>query len=158
MKPPATPLRRLLLGSLLLLALPLAAMAEPHACALLQPAEVAPLFGKPVTGKANGGACAWSPAGGPKKLIVSSMKGTGADAEMAYDGARKNMGMGGSAKVTDEKGIGDKAFSVQASFGVSLMAMKGGRLLNMMFMAGAAGTEKDVAAMRLVAKKAVAAF
>ena len=56
------------------------------------------------------------------------------------------------------KGIGDKAFSVQTSFGVALIAQKSGRLLNMMFMAGAPGTEKDLAAMRQVAKKAVAAF
>ena len=77
---------------------------------------------------------------------------------MAYAGARKNMAMDPSAKVTDEKGIGEKAFSVQTSFGVSLVALKGGRVLNLMFMAGAPGTEKDVAAMRSVARKAVAAF
>jgi len=157
MKPPAS-LRRLLLGSLLLLALPHAVRAEAHACTLLQPADLVPLLGKPVAGKANAGACEWSVGGGPKKLIIARMKKTGADAEMAYAGARKNMAMDPSAKVTDEKGIGDKAFSVQTSFGVSLVALKGGRVLNLMFMAGAPGTEKDVAAMRSVARKAVAAF
>jgi len=154
---PAASLRRLLLSSLLL-ALPHAARAEPHACTLLQPADVVPLFGKPVAGKANGGACEWSVAGGPKKLVVARMKKTGADAEMAYAGARKNMAMDTSAKVVDEAGIGDKAFSLQTSFGVSLMSLKGGRVLNLMFMAGAPGTEKDVAAMRSVARKALAAF
>jgi hypothetical protein len=156
MKPLDT-LRRLLL-SLLLLALPGSARAEAHACTLLQPADVVPLFGKPVAGKANAGACEWSVGSGPKKLVVARMKKTGADAEMAYAGARKNMAMDPAAKVTDEKGIGDKAFSLQTSFGVSLMALKGGRVLNLMFMAGAPGTEKDVAAMRLVGKKALAAF
>jgi hypothetical protein len=157
MKPPAS-LHRLLLGSLLLLALPHAARAEAHACALLKPADTVPLFGKPVAGKSNGGACEWSVGGGPKKLVVAAMKKTGADAEMAYAGARKNMAMDPSAKVVDEKGIGDKAFSLQTSFGVSIMALKGGRVLNLMFMAGAPGTEQDVAAMRSVARKAVAAF
>jgi hypothetical protein len=95
--------------------------------------------------------------GAQKKLVVARMKRTGADAELAYAGARKNAGADPSEKVTDEKGIGDKAFSVQTSFGVSLVFQKGGRLLNMMFMASAPGTEKDVAAMRQVGKKAAAA-
>jgi hypothetical protein len=141
-----------------LLALPHAALAEAHACTLLQPAEVTPLFGKPVAGKPNAGACAWSLEGGPKKLTIARLKKTGPDAEMAYAGARKNAGADPADKVTDEKGIGDKAFSVQTSFGVALIALKGGRVINLMFMAGAPGTEKDVAAMRQVAKKAVAAF
>ncbi len=158
MKPSASSLRLLLVGHLLLLALPRAALAEAHACTLLQPADVTPLFARPVVGKANGGACAWSVEGSPRKLIIARMKGTGASAEMAYAGARKNVGMDPTAKVTDEQGIGDKAFSVQTSYGVSLIASKGGRLLNMMFMANAPGTEKDVAAMRQVARKAVAAL
>jgi len=158
MKPSASSLRRRLFASLLLLAIPITALAEVHACTLLQPADVVPLFAKPVTGKANGGACAWSVEGSPRKLIIARMKGTGPAAEQAYAGARRNTGMDPTAKVTDEKGIGDKAFSVQTSFGVSLIASKGGRLLNLMFMAGAPGTEKDVAAMRQVAKKAVAAL
>jgi flagellar basal body P-ring protein FlgI len=37
-------------------------------------------------------------------------------------------------------------------------SLKGGRLLNLMFMAGAPGTEQDVAGMRAVARKALAAF
>lgn len=155
MKTPCT-LPSLLLGALL--ALPLTALAEAHACTLLQPADLTPLLGKPVAGKPNAGACAWSVDGSPRKLTIARLKKSGPDAEMAYAGARKNGGADPADKVTDEKGIGDKAFSVQTSFGVALIALKGGRVINLMFMAGAPGTEKDVAALRQVAKKAVAAF
>lgn len=157
MKPSAVPLHRLLLGSLLLLAVPYAAHAEAHTCALLQPADLTPLLAKPGAGKANGPGCTWSGAGG-KKLIVSWTRPAVADLPRALAEARKESAEDPGDKVTDETGIGEKAFSVRSSFGVALIALKGGRLINFMFMAGAPGTEKDLAAMRQVARKAVAAF
>jgi hypothetical protein len=149
-------LRGLVVGTLLLGALP--GRAQSNSCSLLKPADLNALLGGVAVAKPNAGACAWTAAGSNRKLVAARMKATGPSAEMAYEGARKNSSAEGKFKVTDEAGIGDKAFAVQTSFGVAVYAMKQGRMFQLQYMTGAAGTAKDVEALRPVAKKAAAAF
>jgi hypothetical protein len=149
-------LRGLLLATLLLFAAP--GRAEPHVCTLLKAADVTPLLGVAVEGKPNAGACAWQAPGSPRKLVAARMRATGAKAEMAYAGAHDTMGKDPDFKIVELTGVGDKAFAVPASFGVALYAMKGGRILQLQYLAGARGTAKDVEALRRVGKKAAAAL
>ena len=132
--------------------------AEGPTCALLAPADVGALLGGAAVANPNGGACQWTAPGSAKKLLAARIKARGPGAEMAYAGARGNAGKDGAERVTDLTGIGDKAFAVQASFGVALFTMKAGRILELQYLTGAAGTPKDVEALRPVAKKAAAAF
>ena len=62
------------------------------------------------------------------------------------------------AKVSDETGVGDRAFSGQVSFGAIFVVLKQGRLLQLQYWTGNQGTGEDVAALRPLVKKAVAAF
>jgi hypothetical protein len=86
------------------------------------------------------------------------MQATGAPAEQAYAGARKNADREGAGKVVEEAGLADRAFSVRTSVGVTLVAVKQGRLIQLQLATGAPGTPGDVEALRPVAGKALAAF
>ena len=86
------------------------------------------------------------------------MRATGPAAEMAFMGARQGAARNGENKVTDEAGMGDKAFAALTSFGVAMVVLKQGRLLQMQYYIGGEGTAKDLDALRPVADKAVAAF
>jgi hypothetical protein len=77
---------------------------------------------------------------------------------MVFAAARKSAARNGAVTVTDEPGLGDKAFASLESFGVALMMLKQGRLLQLQYWTGAAGTAKDLDALRPVAKKAITAF
>jgi hypothetical protein len=156
MKMPAMLLRGLVVGALLLGALP--GRAESNSCRLINAAVLNALLGGGAVAKPNGGACSWTVAGSPRKLVAAAMKATGPGAEMAYAGGRKNSAQEGTNKVTDEAGIGDKAFAVQTSYGVALFMMKQGRMLQLQYWTGTHGTPKDVEALRPVAKKAIAEF
>jgi hypothetical protein len=146
----------LVLGLLLFSAQPL--RAESDGCALLKPADLTTLLGGTPIANPNAGGCIWTVSGSTKKLVaINKYKANGPAAEMAFAGARGNAGKGGDV-VTDEAGLGDKVFSNLASFGVALMVLKQGRLLQLQYWTGAAGTAKDLDALRPVAKKAIAAF
>jgi hypothetical protein len=153
--------RHLFLGPLALGALLAAvspARAETLNCALLTPEDVTGLLGGPVVEKQAGGACTWAATTGKKKVIASTMRATGAPAVSAFTGARKNASRQGSGKVVDEPGMGDRAFTVRTEYGVALVAIKKGRLLQLQYWAEAPGTPEHVEAFRPVARKALAAF
>ncbi len=132
--------------------------AQTDACALLKPADLTALLGGSPIAKSSTGGCTWSAAGSPKKLLAMSPRAAGPDATMAFMGARNAAAKGGTVTVTDEVGLGDKAFASLESFGVALVMLKQGRLLQLQYWAGAAGTAKDLNALRPVAKRAIAAF
>jgi len=156
MKIPTLLVGGLVLGTLLCSAQPLRAQSD--SCGLLKSFDLSMLLGGPTTAKSSAGACSWTAAGSPKKLLAAKMSATGPNAEMAYAGARQAAGQEGEVTVTDVPGVGDKAFAVQTSFGVAMYMLKGGRLLQLQYWTGAAGTATDVAALVPVAKKAIAAF
>jgi hypothetical protein len=144
----------LVLGPLLCSARPL--LAQSDGCALLKPADLTTLLGGTPTAKPNAGACTWTASGSGRKLIAARMMATGPAAAAAFAGARQGAAEGGTVTVTDEADLGDKAFAVLASFGVELVMLKQGRLLQLQYWTGAAGTAKDVEALRPVAKQAIA--
>ena len=125
-------------------------------CSLLKPADVTILLGGTAVAKVVGTGCKWT--AGSKKLYLIKMKVSGPAAQMAFAGARNASAEGGKVKVADENGLGDKAFSALPSFGVAVIVMKTGRIFQLQYWTGAAGTASDLAALRPVAKKAAAAF
>ena len=145
----------LVLGLLLFSTQPL--QAESDGCALLKPADLTTLLGGTPSANPNAGGCSWTVSGSTRKLLAIKYRATGPAAEMAFAGARGNAGKDGEV-VTDEAGLGDKAFSNLTSFGVVVVMLKQGRLLQLQYWTRAAGTAKDLAALRPVAKKAIAAF
>ena len=134
--------------------------AETDACALLTAADVAPLLGGTPThtGTPQGQTCTWTGTNAGHKLLLLAYKNSRIPGEAAYMGARQNAGTDENAKVKDETGIGDKAFSGRMSFGAIFMVLKKGRLLQLQYWTGSQGTSQDVDALRPVVKKAVAAF
>lgn len=134
------------------------AASNADACALLKPSDVSVLLGGTPTPSSNVTACRWTSNGSNKKLIVAkmNMKSPG-KIDMAYTGARQNASVIG--KVSDESGLGDKAFSVVGESGfIALTIIKQGRMLQLQYMTEKSGSAKDLAALRTVAKKAVEAF
>jgi hypothetical protein len=156
MKIPAFLLGGLVLGPLLFSAQPLRIQSD--GCELLKAADLTALLGGAPIATPNGGGCSWTAAGSPKKLLSVKLKASGPAAASAFLGARRAAARGGKGTVTDEVGIGDKAFSSLESFGVVMVMLKQGRLLQLQYWTGAAGTAQDLAALRPVAKKASAAF
>ena len=134
------------------------AATNADACTLLTPSDVSALLGGTPTASSNVTSCRWTSNASDKKLIVAkiNMKTPG-KIDMAYAGARQNAAEIG--KVSDESGLGDKAFSVVGENGfISLMIIKQGRMLQLQYMTEKSGAAKDLAALRAVAKKAVEAF
>ena len=161
MKIPALLLRSFILGSLLFVPQPLRAQA--NACALLKPADLTTLLGGTPIAKPTMSGCSWTAPGSSKKLIAAiiTVKLPGVTTEMAYQGAREDAGK--EFAVTDEAGIGEKAFSSLQSFGVVLISLKRGRMLQLQYWTDTQGmdtpgTAKDLAALRPVAKKAISAL
>jgi len=156
-------LHAMILGALALAALMLAPQplpAQTNACALLKAGDVAALLGGTPTSKATpaGQACTWTGSAAGRKLIVLTYKNTGVPGETAFMGARSGAQASEDAIVSDEAGLGDRAFSGQVSFGAVFVVLKQGRLLQVQYWTGVQGTSRDVAALRPVVKKAVAAF
>jgi len=137
------------------------AIAAPNSdsCALLKPADLAMLLGGKVVATKNAGACSWTASGSKKKLIAAQVKQVaGVPVEMAFMGTRQGAASGGKGKVTDETGLGDKAFSVKRPSLVALYVLKHGRMIELQYITGTSVTAMEMGEFRSVAKKAIAAF
>ena len=156
-KPRALILGALAFAVLVLQAGPLAAKTD--ACALLKATDVAPLLGGTPTSTTTpeGMTCTWTGSNAKHKLLILTYKDMVPGGVM-FMGARQGAQAQEGAKVSDETGIGDKAFSSQVSFGAVFMVLKQGRVLQLQYWTGGKGTSQDVAALRPLVKKAVAAF
>lgn len=146
------------LGAMLILS-PLsvhAADAKSGSCSLLKTADLTSLLGGTPTAKPKGDSCTWTASDSTTSLMTLKYPDTGMGAEMAFAGARKNAGQ--DASVTDEQGLGDKAFARLGSSGVVMLMIKQSRLLQVVLKTGAPGTPKDLEALRPVAKKAIEAY
>jgi len=133
--------------------------AQTNACALLKAADVAPLLGGTPTNTTTpkGMTCTWTGSNAKRKLIILTYEDR-IPGSVMFMGARQGAGADGKKMVSDETGIGDKAFSVQESFGVIFIVLKQGRVLQLQYLTGGQATSQDVAALRPLMKKAVAAF
>ena len=149
-----------LLAFAVLMARPRPLQAQTDACALLKAGDVASLLGWTPTSKGTPEkrTCTWAGPIAARKLLVLTYKNTGVPGEAAYLGAHRGAQAGENAQVNDESGLGDKAFSSQTSFGAVFVVLKQGRLLQLQYWTGSHGTSQDVAALRPVVQKAVAAF
>jgi hypothetical protein len=126
------------------------------ACALLKAEDLTALLGSAPVSSSKKGACTWTVSGSPKKIITTKFPEEGMAAEMAYYNAEKNASKGGP--LISLKGVGDKGFARLNNIGVVLITIKKGKLLQIIYAPGAAGTEKDVDALKPVAMKAIATF
>jgi hypothetical protein len=153
----AISLAGLLLAALVVRAEPL--VAQVKACELVKAADVAALLGgTPVATPApKGTSCVWKIADPNRKLAVLSYSNR-VPGEMMYSGAHGSAAEEPESKLTEESGLGEKAFSITPSFGAAFIILKGGRMLQLQFYTGAQGTQKDRDALRVVVRKAVAAF
>ncbi len=133
--------------------------AKTDACALLKAADMAALLGGTPTNTTTPEkmTCTWTGSNAKRKLLILTYKEM-VPGNVMFMGARQGAQGQEGAKVSDESGIGDKAFSVQESFGVVFMVLKQGHVLQLQYWTGGHGTSQDVAALRPVVKKAVAAF
>ena len=132
-------------------------LAQADKCGFVKAADVAALLGGPVVPTKPGNSCAWKLTGSNRRLLVLVYSNQ-IPGPMAFSGARQQAGTEGGDKVKDEAGIGDKAFSITASFGAAFIMLKQGRMLQTQFWTGAEGTEKDRDLLRIMVRKAVAAF
>jgi len=130
--------------------------ANPGACALLTPDDVTALLGSAPAAKPKKDVCTWTVSGSPKKLVIAKYPETGMLAEMGYSTAQKSAAKGGT--VVNVQGVGDRAFARLNQSGVLLVTIKQGKLLQVLYSPGAAGTDKDLEALKPVAAKAIAAF
>ena len=142
------------------------AAAPPDPCKLLTPADVAPLLGseKPPHSFGTQGplfGCTWGGAGSGGKnnyaLMITTSQMPPGKAASNFDLVEKNA-LAHPDRAQVEPDLGDKAFSEIASYGVRILALKSGRVLQLQFTTGKTGTADQLAALRAIAKKAVAAF
>jgi hypothetical protein len=141
--------------------------AKPDPCALLKPTDLTKLFGATPIAKSTrrGGGCSWTASGSKRELNAVIDNVTGPDAETVFMFGRTfamNAAKSGGLTVTDEAGLGDKAFSSMDFSGVVLKIIKHGRLLDLQYYPNGPFTKgttaKDLDALRPVAKKVVEAF
>ncbi len=156
-------LRRLLSGAAsglcaaaLLAALPRPAAAQ-GACAALSAGDVATMLGAGATSReiAMGQMCNWTASHDRRRLQVTLTT--------ASDGARKNFddqyahpGRGPMGESRHEAGLGDRAMSFTAQFGLHIEVLKGTRYLLLVYAnPGTAPTARDHDALRALAEKVV---
>ncbi len=135
-------------------------LAQANACTLVSTGDAAALLGGSPTQKPTpgGGACAWVGTDGRHKLAVLTYKNRpGAPPGMICMGARKNA-ESEHADVSDEAGMGDRAFSAPVSFGAIMVAIKHGRVIQMQYWTGARGTTRDVTTLGPIVRRMVAVF
>ena len=156
-------LQVLIFGALALaaiLALPGLLPAQTDACALVKAGDAAALLGGTATSKPTPGGqtCTWTGSASGRKLMILTYKNTRVPGETAFMGAQQGAQADQDDKISNEGGLGDKAFSVTTSFGAIFVVLKQGRLLQLQYMTGSRGTSQDIAALRPIVQKAVAAF
>jgi len=128
-----------------------------EACALLKAADLKPLFGRKPVAKGNESSCLWTASGSKKNLtVVTYKKIVGAPTDIGFESALRSAVKRG--QVNNEHGLGDKAFASIEPSGVTLVILKQGRLLQLQYRTEAAGTTKDIEALRPLAKKALVAY
>lgn len=131
--------------------------ANPDPCALLKPDDLTTLLGATPVANPSKGSCSWTVTGSPnKKVVATKYPGTGMAADMAFSSARKNAAKGGP--VINVTGLGDRAFARVGPFGVVVLIISQGNLLQLLYSPGAPGTDKDIETLRPVAQKAITAL
>lgn len=131
--------------------------AKPDAksafCEAFDQTELGKLLGGTPTLKFRGPICQWTVDGGKYKLVATKFGNTGMAAEMAFDDTQRKLGT-----TIKETGIGDRSFAHMEQYGVSMLIIKDGKLMQLQYGAGNPGTDKDLNALLPLAKKVAGAF
>jgi hypothetical protein len=119
--------------------------------------DVAPIVGSAAM-KASPRGCSWKSDKGHWVMILDNTpRSTSMPAPTMFDAAKSGAARDGT--VTDEPGLGDKAFLAISSSGVAaLQVLKGNRLLQVQAWTGAAPSQATLALVRKIAARAVAAL
>ncbi len=139
------------------------AIAAPNqnSCTSIKPSDLASVLGGTPVATALGENCNWSAPGSNKKLTLLRLdpKSPKMTPEMGYAGLRESFQKRG--QVTDEPGLGDKAFSsVDVKSGmIVLVIIKRGQLIQLQYWSTAEPLgAADLDGLRIVAKKIIAAL
>ena len=127
--------------------------AQPGFCAIFDQGELSKLLGGAPALQSQGPICQWTVSGKKYKLRAIRFGNTGMAAEMAFDDTQKKLGT-----TVREPGIGDRSFAHMEKYGVSMMIIKDGKLMQLQYGAGSPGTDKDVETLLPLAKQAAAAL
>jgi hypothetical protein len=135
-------------------------------CSLLTPADVAPLLGSTKPPKSFGMdgplfGCTWGGAGSGGRnnwaLMITTPQESPKQASRDFTSAEKSA-LKHADRAQVEDSIGERAFSEITSYGARIVALKKGWVLQLQFTTGKAGTAEQLASLRAVARKAVAAL
>ena len=137
--------------------------AQADECALITPADAAPILGgeKKAHTLGPGVGCTWGGAGSGgvnnHSVMILTPQETASPAGKRFASDERNA-LAHPEKARLEHGLGDKAYSQLASYGVKIVILKGGRILQLQFVTGKPGTAEQLVLLREVAKKAAARF
>jgi hypothetical protein len=130
--------------------------AQSPACAAIAASDVAPIVGAAPM-KTTAAGCSWN--GGKDHYIMildNTPRMAGMPVDAMFNAARGAASQNGT--VTDESGLGDKAFLAVSSSGVAALQMlKKGRLLQVQMWDGSAPSAANLKLLRAIAAKAIAA-
>lgn len=116
--------------------------------------ELAALLGATPTAEPQGDGCRYKANG--HTFSVKPLKSEGAAAEAAYQGSL--VASKKSAGTQVESGIGEQAYSAITTVGTQIVALKKGRVLNIMYLKMSQGTPDDLKITRSLARKIVSAY
>ena len=131
--------------------------AQSAACAAITASDVAPIVGT-ASMKPNAAGCSWNRDKDHYVMILENTpRVQGMPVDAIFTAARNAASRSGT--VTDESGLGEKAFLSISSSGVTALQMsKKGRLLQVQLLDGAASSGANLKLIRAIAAKAIAAF
>jgi len=147
--------------SLVLLAMSMAhaASAAPETtgtCALLQPEDLVSALGAQATATLKGVSCKWTSSDNSKKVVITHSPQNKMSANMSFSQAKRKFSS--APTFSDEKGIGDKAFSILRPKAVVMITFVHGNLFQFLYKTGKATTSEDLKALRPIARKINAKF
>jgi hypothetical protein len=140
----------------LLMAAPRTAAAQVSTCRLVDSADVISLFGQSADPKVHpvSGDCMWGAVGVDRRGLTMSIS--------VRDTAITNVGYtrghelaANNGPITDEPGLGDRAYSAVVSFGAEITILSQGQIVQLRYANGVPGTPADVARLRPVAANVV---
>ena len=144
-------------STVLLMVVPRTAGAQVSTCRLVDSADVISLFGQSADPKVHpvSGDCMWGAVGVDRRGLTMSIS--------VRDTAITNVGYtrghelaANNGPITDEPGLGDRAYSAVVSFGAEITILTQGQIVQLRYANGVPGSAADVTRLRPVAANVVA--
>lgn len=140
----------------LLVAVPQTAAAQVSTCRLVDSADMITLFGRSADPRVHpvSGDCLWGTVGIDRRGLTMSIS--------VRDTAITNVGYtrghelaANNGPITDEPGLGDRAYSAVVSFGAEITILTQGQIVQLRYANGVPGSPADVNRLRPVAANVV---